>query len=116
MQSSSNPTTSSVSTCTPITSDDSIVISGIAGKYPRSDSVEHFAENLYNKVDLVDDKEDRWRHLYAGIPKRLGKLNNLGKFDAEFFNSGFQETHTMDPQQRLLLEHCYEALLDAGLH
>uniref|UniRef100_A0A182RRM2 Uncharacterized protein n=1 Tax=Anopheles funestus TaxID=62324 RepID=A0A182RRM2_ANOFN len=112
----SKPSTSAVSKCTPITSDDSIVISGIAGKYPRSDSVEHFAENLYNKVDLVDDKEDRWRHLYAGIPKRLGKLNNLGKFDAEFFNSGFQETHTMDPQQRLLLEHCYEALLDAGLH
>ncbi|XP_040165772.1 fatty acid synthase-like [Anopheles arabiensis] len=102
--------------CTPITADDSIVISGIAGKYPRSDSVEHFADNLYNKVDLVDDKEDRWRHLYAGIPKRLGKLNKLGKFDAEFFGSGFQETHTMDPQQRLLLEHCYEALLDAGLH
>lgn len=64
----------------------------------------------------MDDKEDRWRHLYAGIPKRLGKLNKLGKFDAEFFGSGFQETHTMDPQQRLLLEHCYEALLDAGLH
>uniref|UniRef100_A0A182WHF5 Fatty acid synthase n=1 Tax=Anopheles minimus TaxID=112268 RepID=A0A182WHF5_9DIPT len=112
----SKPSTSAVSKCTPITSDDSIVISGIAGKYPRSDSVEHFADNLYNKVDLVDDKEDRWRHLYAGIPKRLGKLNNLGKFDAEFFNSGFQETHTMDPQQRLLLEHCFEALLDAGLH
>ncbi|XP_053662286.1 fatty acid synthase-like [Anopheles marshallii] len=112
----SKPSTSAGSKCTPITADDSIVISGIAGKYPRSDSVEHFAENLYNKVDLVDDKEDRWRHLYAGIPKRLGKLNNLGKFDAEFFNSGFQETHTMDPQQRLLLEHCYEALLDAGLH
>ncbi|XP_052896146.1 fatty acid synthase-like [Anopheles moucheti] len=112
----SKPSTSAVSKCTPITADDSIVISGIAGKYPRSDSVEHFAENLYNKVDLVDDKEDRWRHLYAGIPKRLGKLNNLGKFDAEFFNSGFQETHTMDPQQRLLLEHCYEAMLDAGLH
>ncbi|XP_049533141.1 fatty acid synthase-like isoform X3 [Anopheles darlingi] len=110
----------SVKTCsiptTPIDSDESIVITGIAGKYPRSDSVHHFAKNLFNKVDLVDDKEDRWRHLYAGIPKRLGKLNNLGKFDAEFFESGFKETHSMDPQQRLLLEHCFEAVLDAGLH
>ncbi|XP_035774236.1 fatty acid synthase-like [Anopheles albimanus] len=110
----------SIKTCsiptTPIDSDESIVITGIAGKYPRSDSVNHFAENLFNKMDLVDDKEDRWRHLYAGIPKRLGKLNNLGKFDAEFFDSGFQETHSMDPQQRLLLEHCFEAVLDAGLH
>ncbi|XP_053675272.1 fatty acid synthase-like [Anopheles nili] len=111
----SKPSTS-VATATPITAGNSIVISGIAGKYPRSDSVGHFAENLYNKVDLVDDKEDRWRHLYAGIPKRLGKLNNLGKFDAEFFDCGFQETHTMDPQQRLLLQHCYEAVIDAGLH
>ncbi|KFB44203.1 fatty acid synthase S-acetyltransferase [Anopheles sinensis] len=111
-----HPSKPSPATNTPITSEESIVISGIAGKYPRSDSVTHFADNLYNKVDLVDDKEDRWRHMYAGIPKRLGKLNNLGKFDAEFFNSGFQETHTMDPQQRLLLENCYEAVLDAGLH
>ncbi|XP_049277914.1 fatty acid synthase-like [Anopheles funestus] len=100
----------------PIESESSIVISGIAGKYPRSDNVQEFADNLFNKVDLVDDKEDRWRHTHPDIPKRLGKLNNLEKFDADLFGYSLQDAHTMDPQHRLLLEHCYEAVLDAGLH
>lgn len=29
---------------------DEIVISGISGKFPNSENVEKFAENLYNKV------------------------------------------------------------------
>ncbi|XP_058122318.1 fatty acid synthase-like [Anopheles ziemanni] len=100
----------------PIESENSIVISGISGKYPRSNSVEEFAQNLYAKVDLVDDEEDRWDHSHPDIPKRLGKLKNLGKFDADYFGCTLKEAHTMDPQQRLLLEHCHEAILDAGLH
>ncbi|ETN68037.1 hypothetical protein AND_000128 [Anopheles darlingi] len=68
------------------------------------------------EVDLVDEKEDRWRHIIADIPKRLGKLNNLDKFDAEYFGYSFKDSHVMDPQHRLLLEHCLEVVLDAGLH
>ncbi|XP_053675149.1 fatty acid synthase-like [Anopheles nili] len=108
--------TVSSSTSEPIESEKSIVISGISGKYPRSNNVQEFAHNLYNKVDLVDDKEERWRHTHPDIPKRLGKMNNLEKFDAEFFGYCSKEAHTMDPQQRFLLEHCCEAVLDAGLH
>ncbi|XP_053661661.1 fatty acid synthase-like [Anopheles marshallii] len=100
----------------PIESESSIVISGIAGRYPRSDNVQEFANNLYSKIDLVDDKEDRWRHTHPDIPKRLGKLNNLEKFDADLFGYSPKEAHTMDPQHRLLLEHCYQAVMDAGLH
>ncbi|XP_050076402.1 fatty acid synthase-like [Anopheles maculipalpis] len=100
----------------PIESENSIVIAGIAGKYPRSDNVQEFADNLYSKIDLVDDKEDRWRHTHPDIPTRLGKLNTLAKFDANFFGYSPKEAHTMDPQHRILLEHCYEAVLDAGLH
>lgn len=31
---------------------DEIVISGISGKFPNSENVEEFAENLYNKVSF----------------------------------------------------------------
>lgn len=31
---------------------DEIVISGISGKFPNSQNVEEFAENLYNKVSF----------------------------------------------------------------
>lgn len=39
-----------------------IVISGLGGRFPSSNSLDEFAENLYNKVDMItpDDNEERW--------------------------------------------------------
>lgn len=34
----------------PLTPDDEIVISGVAGRYPNCDNVEELRENLFNKV------------------------------------------------------------------
>lgn len=96
--------------------DDEIVISGISGRFPNSDNISEFAYNLYNKVDMVDDDERRWRHTNPEIPKRSGKINNLEKFDASFFGVNFKQARCMDPQSRLLLEHSYEAVLDAGIN
>jgi len=39
-----------------------IVISGIAGKFPKSDNMKHLQENLFNKVDLGSDDNRRWNH------------------------------------------------------
>lgn len=97
-------------------SDDEIVISGISGRFPNSDNIAEFAYNLYNKVDMVDDDERRWRHTNPEIPKRSGKINNLEKFDASFFGVNFKQARAMDPQSRLLLEHSYEAVIDAGIN
>lgn len=49
------------------------------------------------------------------MPCKLGKLNNLDKFDAEFF--GFDQPHrvnVMDPMARIILEKTYEAIVDSG--
>ena len=100
----------------PLTPGDEIVISGISGRYPNSDNIHEFAHNLYNKIDMVDDDERRWRHTNAEIPKRSGKINRLEKFDATFFGVHYKQAHTMDPQCRMLLEHAYEAVLDAGVN
>lgn len=96
--------------------DEEIVISGVSGRFPNSDNMAEFAHNLYNKVDMVDDDERRWRHTNPEIPKRSGKINNLEKFDASFFGVNFKQARCMDPQSRLLLEHSYEAVLDAGIN
>lgn len=94
--------------------DDEIVISGVSGRFPNSNNMAEFAHNLYNKIDMVDDDERRWRHTNPEIPKRSGKINNLEKFDASFFGVNFKQARCMDPQSRLLLEHAYEAVLDSG--
>ncbi len=37
-----------------------VVISGMSGRFPESDSVDEFAQNLYNKVDMIVDDDRRW--------------------------------------------------------
>jgi fatty acid synthase, animal type len=95
---------------------DEIVISGIAGRFPNSNNVADFAHNLYNKIDMVDDDEKRWKHLDSEVPTRFGKVSRLEKFDAFFFSVHRRQAQWMDPQCRMLLEHSYEAILDSGIN
>lgn len=74
-----------------------------------------FAYNLYNGIDLIDDAETRWKHGNAHAPRRMGKIGDVDKFDAEFFGSLKDAADNTDPQIRMLLEHAYEAILDAGV-
>jgi hypothetical protein len=39
---------------------DEIVISGIGGRFPESDNLDEFAENLFANRDLITDDETRW--------------------------------------------------------
>lgn len=100
----------------PICEADEIVITGVSGKFPNAKNVAEFSDKLYNKVNMVDDLEVRWRHTNPEIPKRMGKIEGLEKFDANFFGVHFRQAHSMDPQCRLLVEHAYEAVLDAGIN
>ncbi|XP_068156554.1 fatty acid synthase [Drosophila tropicalis] len=100
----------------PDTDGDDIVISGMAGKFPNCRNISEYQHNLYNKIDMVDDDERRWRHFNPEIPKRSGKIHDLEKFDATFFGVHFKQAHTMDPQTRILIETAYEAVIDAGIN
>jgi acyl transferase domain-containing protein len=91
-----------------------IVISGIAGRFPKSNNMKEFESNLYNKQDMIDD-ESRWDYFSEGLPQRYGKIGNLDKFDASFFSFLTKYANWTDPQIRTLLEHAYEAVLDAGV-
>ncbi|KAF3030660.1 t1pks [Penicillium rubens] len=61
---------------------------------------------------------------YHPDPDRPGSFNpvgahflteDIGLFDAPFFNITLQEARSMDPQQRIFLECVYEALENAGI-
>ncbi|CAB3220194.1 unnamed protein product [Arctia plantaginis] len=93
-----------------------ILISGVSGYFPDSDSVIHLQENLFNKVDLISGDARRWKLAHPEIPQRTGKINNVNKFDASFFGVHYKQAHTMDPMCRILLEKAYEAIIDAGVN
>ncbi|XP_019551217.3 fatty acid synthase-like [Aedes albopictus] len=95
---------------------ESVVISGISGRFPRANNVREFARSLYEKQDLVDDLETRWQHTMQDVPRRTGKVGNMENFDADFFGIGRYERDAMDPQMRMTVEHVYEAVLDAGVN
>lgn len=65
---------------------------------------------------MVDDKSSRWPHYSPEIPKRMGNIGPLDRFDAQFFGVHFKQAHSMDPQGRILIEKAYEAIMDAGVN
>ncbi|GFO05493.1 fatty acid synthase-like [Plakobranchus ocellatus] len=91
-----------------------IVIAGISGRYPESDSVTEFQENLMNKINMVTVDNRRWEPGYLNLPHGMGKLKNLNLYDAEFFGIHSKSANTMEPQLRILMETVYEAVVDAG--
>ncbi|KAG5318196.1 FAS synthase, partial [Pseudoatta argentina] len=93
-----------------------IVISGIAGRFPNSHDIKQFKENLFNKIDLVRADHNRWQIEHAEFPRRMGTVNNVEKFDADFFGLSFEQAHMLVPEARMLLEHSYEAIIDAGIN
>ncbi|KAG7154441.1 Fatty acid synthase-like [Homarus americanus] len=93
-----------------------VAVSGMSGRFPESNSVEEFAYNLYNGVDMVTEDGRRWTPGAHGLPRRSGKLPDLAHFDSAFFSVSPRQAHAMDPQLRLLLELTYEAILDAGMN
>jgi 3-oxoacyl-(acyl-carrier-protein) synthase/NADP-dependent 3-hydroxy acid dehydrogenase YdfG/acyl carrier protein len=103
-----------------------IAIIGIAGKYPHADDLKEFWSSLKFSQDGVGDypqerKKDIESYLdFHGadqadrIYRKAGFLEEIDKFDYEFFNIPPNEAKIMDPHQRLLLETIYQALEDAG--
>ena len=39
---------------------DQVVISGMSGRFPESDSTDEFAHNLYQNRDLITEDDRRW--------------------------------------------------------
>jgi len=95
--------------------EDEIVISGISGRFPNSHNIAELSHNLFNKIDMLEGKIGRFKHLNDDVPKRVGLVYDLDKFDANFFSINRRSAQFMDPQQRILQEHAYEAILDAGM-
>ncbi|MDP9360612.1 MAG: SDR family NAD(P)-dependent oxidoreductase [Acidobacteriota bacterium] len=104
-----------------------IAIIGMSCRFPAgASSPESFWKLLVNGTDAVREiPGDRWdaNAYYDPDPDAAGKiycrwgsfLDDIDKFDPQFFGIAPREAALMDPQQRLLLEVSWEAIERAGI-
>lgn len=88
-------------------------VTGFSGRFPSSESVSAFWNNLCNGKDLVSTTE-RYPADYHGLPGRQAEIGPISKFDSMFFGISASQADCLDPQIRLLLESVFEAVVDAG--
>jgi len=105
-------------------SDGDIAVIGIDCRFPGAADAAQFWDNLaggVNSIREVPPGRFDWRK-YFGDPREPNKTNSkwggfiddVDKFDSDFFHVSPTEAQLMDPQQRLMLELCWGCLEDAG--
>ena len=90
---------------------------------PGSANLEIFWRNIQAGKDMIreipDDRWD-WRTVCAGTdadPNKIkwgGFIEDVDKFDAQFFSISPREAALMDPQHRLFLSCVWKTIEDAG--
>ncbi|URZ07162.1 beta-ketoacyl synthase N-terminal-like domain-containing protein [Clostridium felsineum] len=106
--------------------DESIAIIGMSVKAPCADNVEEFWDSLkvgkecvravpqnrkkfnIDYLEYLGYKREEIKFIYANY------IEEIDKFDYEFFNINPKEAELMDPGQRLFLQTAWEAIEDAG--
>ncbi|XP_046574357.1 fatty acid synthase-like isoform X2 [Haliotis rubra] len=88
-------------------------ISGVSCRFPKSNNVQEFWQNLIDGVDMLGPS--RWPPGLYGLPPRAGSIPDLGTFDAEFFGYSETEARHSNLLLRLLFEVTYESVVDSGL-
>lgn len=98
-----------------------VAVIAMAGKFPKANSIAEFWEMVKNEKEGISffDLEDldpliRDEAQEPNYIKARGIIDEVEKFDAEFFGMNPKLAEVMDPQQRLFLEICHEALEKAG--
>jgi acyl transferase domain-containing protein/acyl-CoA synthetase (AMP-forming)/AMP-acid ligase II len=111
---------------TPASAGSEVAIIGMACRLPGAASPQAFWNLLRAKGDAVRSlPEGRWQGSGMEVVEgtglgcvrslRAGFLDQVDRFDAEFFDITAREAEIMDPQQRLLLELSWEAIESARM-
>lgn len=101
-----------------------IAIVGMSGRFPMAMDLREFWENLRDGRDCISEIPlDRWDWRQAqgdssadeeSVPKWGGFIDDIDKFDPQFFGISAREAELMDPQQCLFLQCVWQAIEDAG--
>lgn len=96
---------------------DPVAIIGIHGCFPQSENLEEFWNNLFEGKQVISEiPADRfdWRQYDDPTLRWGGFMNEVDKFDAEFFGISENDAKVMDPQHRLFIQTAWAAFEDAG--
>jgi polyketide synthase PksM len=101
-----------------------IAIIGVNGRYPQSDTLEEYWQNLKHGNNCITEiPKERWdwqqyydakAQPYKSYSKWGGFIRDVNKFDPLFFNISPLEAEGVDPQERLFLETAWATFEDAG--
>ncbi|MCC6456163.1 MAG: amino acid adenylation domain-containing protein [Caldilineaceae bacterium] len=103
--------------------DRAVAIVGLAGRFPKSKTLDAFWQNLCDGLELIAFLSDD-ELAAAGVDAALladphyvkanSFLEDADLFDADFFGFNPREAALLDPQHRLFLECAHAALENAG--
>ncbi|XP_050423204.1 fatty acid synthase-like [Adelges cooleyi] len=93
-----------------------VVISGISGVFPNSNSVDELKDVLFDKKSVITLDSRRWPIDEYGILSGVGKVNNIDRFDNVFFNMNGKLCECSETVIRFTLERAVEAIIDAGIN
>ncbi len=102
-----------------------VAIVGLSGRYPMAKNLEEFWKRLKSGTNCITEIPTNrwdWQKYYDPEKGKAGKINtrwggfleDVDRFDPQFFKISPREAESMDPQERLFLETTYHALQDAG--
>lgn len=100
-----------------------IAVIGMSGRFPGADNTEEFWENIregkegisfFSEEELLEAGVDTDTIKNPRYVNARGIIDNVEKFDAQFFDYKPEEVRMMDPQTRLFHECVWEALESAA--
>lgn len=94
-----------------------VCITGLALRLPGANTQDEFWALLVNGIDRTAPVSKHRRDLVGAKEwtDTIGELDDIERFDADFFGIESEEARFMDPQQRILMELAHDAVCDAGL-
>ena len=102
---------------------DKIAVIGMSGRFPGAQNIEKFWANLCEGYESIQKLSEESlgalfpnRNIPANYMPYVSQLENIDKFDAEFFRINPHDASIMDPQQRIVLEESWLAFENAGIN